>query len=85
MSGTDTHHSSRTSLAYFAVAMFLVGIEMAETGAALERMTRVLDLAPQQQGLLVSVRFIGGLFIGFALWAGHACASPGCSAARSFS
>jgi fucose permease len=52
--------------------MFLVGMEMAETGAALERMTAAFDLTPSQQGLLVSLRFVGGLVVGLLLWAGHA-------------
>lgn len=45
---------------------------MAETGAALERMTIDLGLDPSQQGLLVSVRFVGGIVVGLVLWAGHA-------------
>jgi fucose permease len=52
--------------------MFLVGMQMAETGASLERMTRVLSLTSAQQGFLVSIRFIGGLIVGLMLWAGHA-------------
>jgi predicted MFS family arabinose efflux permease len=72
MGDTDPRRSSRASLAYFAAAMFLVGMQMAETGASLERMTRVLSLTSAQQGYLVSIRFIGGLFVGLMLWAGHA-------------
>lgn len=57
---------------FFAAVMFVVGIQMAETGAALELMTRRLALTPSQQGLLVSVRFVGGLVVGLALWLSHA-------------
>jgi len=52
--------------------MFVVGMQMAETGAALDLMTRRLALTPSQQGLLVSVRFVGGLVVGLALWLSHA-------------
>jgi MFS family permease len=52
--------------------MFLVGMQMAETGAAMARMSRALALSPGQQGVLVSLRFIGGVVIGLLLWAGHA-------------
>ncbi|NBF40585.1 MAG: MFS transporter [Spirochaetes bacterium] len=72
MSTSEPHHASPASFVYFAVTMFLVGMEMAETGAALERMTTALDLTPSQQGLLVSLRFLGGLVVGLLLWAGHA-------------
>lgn len=72
MSTSDPHHASPASFLFFAVTMFLVGMEMAETGAALERMTRTLGLTPSQQGLLVSLRFAGGLVVGLVLWAGHA-------------
>ena len=60
------------TLWFFSGAMFSVGMQMAETGAALERMTSDLGLDPGQQGLLVSVRFIGGILVGLVLWAGHA-------------
>ncbi len=63
--------SSKGALWFFSAAMFSVGMQMAETGAALERMTRTLALDSTQQGLLVSVRFIGGIVVGFLLWAGH--------------
>ncbi len=63
--------STRGTLWFFSAAMFCVGMQMAETGAALERMTRSLNLDSTQQGLLVSVRFVGGIVVGFLLWAGH--------------
>lgn len=72
MSTSEPHHASPASFIFFAATMFLVGMEMAETGAALERMTTALDLTPSQQGLLVSLRFVGGLVVGLLLWAGHA-------------
>lgn len=72
MSTSEPHHASPASFVFFAVTMFLVGMEIAETGAALERMTRALELTPSQQGLLVSLRFVGGLVVGLLLWAGHA-------------
>jgi MFS family permease len=72
MSTSEPHRASSASFVFFAVTMFLVGMEMAETGAALERMTTALDLTPSQQGLLVSLRFVGGLVVGLLLWAGHA-------------
>ncbi len=37
----------------------------------MERMTLALTLSPPQQGLLVSTRFVGGVVVGLALWAGH--------------
>lgn len=72
MSTSEPHHASPASFIFFALTMFLVGMEIAETGAALERMTRTLGLTPSQQGLLVSLRFAGGLVVGLLLWAGHA-------------
>lgn len=65
-------HSSTASVVFFSAAMFMVGIQIAETGAALERMTASLGLSSSQQGLLVSLRFIGGFVVGLLLWMGHA-------------
>ncbi|MFO8063045.1 MAG: MFS transporter [Spirochaetia bacterium] len=64
--------SSTASVVFFSVAMFMVGLQIAETGAALERMTASLGLSSSQQGVLVSLRFIGGLVVGLMLWVGHA-------------
>lgn len=50
--------------------MFLVGMQMAETGAALQRIANDLLLEPSREGLLVSVRFVGGIAVGLALWMG---------------
>ncbi len=72
---TDSGSYSRSqaaSIPFFTAAMFLVGMQMAETGAALDHMARSLSLDSSEQGLLVSLRFVGGLVVGLFLWAGHA-------------
>lgn len=56
------------ALFFVCSAMFLVGMQMAETGAALERISQQLALSQAQQGVLVSLRFVGGIALGLVLW-----------------
>ena len=55
-------------LFYMCVVMFLVGMQMAEVGAVLGRLTRELSLTDSQQGLVVASRFIGGTICGILVW-----------------
>jgi MFS family permease len=61
-------HNERLSLIYVSLAMVTVGMLIAETGASLDLLVRQLDLTAQQQGSIISARFLGGVAFGLFLW-----------------
>lgn len=68
MDKSATRRAESVGLMFFAGAMFLAGLLLAETSVALEQMTVSLDLSRSQQGSLVSLRFVGGLVVGLRAW-----------------
>jgi MFS family permease len=59
-------------LFFVSACMLLVGMQMAETGASLDRMAVSLGLSALEEGVLVSARFAGGIVLGLVLWLGSA-------------
>lgn len=55
-------------LLFLSASMLMVGLQVGETGAALDLMTSSLSLSPGQQALIVSVRAAGGVVAGLFIW-----------------